>query len=318
MPESPIRRVLEGKPFRQPLHTMLVHFPIGLFVISLVLDIASYFGHGNNALVRGALYTMCAGVGMGILVAIPGFVDWTDIRRDHPARGIGQWHMALNGLVLLTYGINILARLHETDLSKTDVPLTVTSAVALCVLTISGYLGGLMVYEDGIGVGRHRRRGPTPVRTITLSRAGAEDGWVPIPGAELMENGQTLRLNIDGLIIALAKAGGAYYAFQEFCTHRYGPLSEGCLQDGQVTCPWHRSQFDLRTGRVIHGPAKKDINVYDVRVIDGRVSIRVPTHDQAPAARRRSAGGVADERSWKAQEGQAATPDVAARRQPPD
>ncbi|MDB5173528.1 MAG: Rieske (2Fe-2S) domain protein [Phycisphaerales bacterium] len=299
MPENPVRSVLEGKPFRHPLHPMLVHFPIGLFVISLVLDVASYLGRGSHALVLGALYTMCAGVAMGIVAAVPGFVDWTDIRRDHPAKGIGQWHMGLNILVLLIYGISIIARFATTNPRRTDLPLIFTSVIAICVLMVSGYLGGLMVYDDGIGVGRHRRRGRAPVRTIPLTAAGSADGWVSVPGAELMEDPQTLRLSIDGVIVALAKADGAYYAFQEFCTHRYGPLSEGCLKGGQVTCPWHGSLFDLHTGKVQHGPAKTNINVYDVRLVNGKVSIRVPSDDSINAVRRSRVAGATQERDWK-------------------
>ena len=48
----------------------------------------------------------------------------------------------------------------------------------------------------------------------------------------------------------IARVNGELFALQEFCTHRYGTLSEGAIKDGQIECPWHRSCFDLRTGKV--------------------------------------------------------------------
>ncbi|HWE92577.1 MAG TPA: DUF2231 domain-containing protein [Tepidisphaeraceae bacterium] len=308
MPESPVRRILEGKPFRHPLHPMLVHFPIGLFVVSLVMDVASYFGAGDYALFRGSLYLLCAGVAMGLIAAVPGFVDWMDIRRDNPAKGVGQWHMGLNLLVLLVYGISIIARFSMTDPRRVGLPLIITSLAAIGLLSVSGYLGGMMVYDDGIGVGRHRRRAPAPSRTIALPSTAAGEGWVRIPGAEHMEDGQTLRLDVGGVIIGLARVGAAYYAFQDFCTHRHGPLSEGCFMGDQVMCPWHGSRFDLRTGHVTHGPAKKDIDVYEVRNVNGQVSVRMPEAKVLTAARHAPARGGAEERDWKVEPEDVASP----------
>jgi nitrite reductase/ring-hydroxylating ferredoxin subunit len=47
---------------------------------------------------------------------------------------------------------------------------------------------------------------------------------------------------------------GVFHVFQHKCPHRGGPLSKGCLQDGVVTCPWHSSKFDVRTGKLVTGP----------------------------------------------------------------
>jgi nitrite reductase/ring-hydroxylating ferredoxin subunit len=92
------------------------------------------------------------------------------------------------------------------------------------------------------------------------------------PVADLAE-GASLRADLNGVIVAVVRFDGNYYAFQEFCTHRYGPLSEGRLHDGQVECPWHGSCFDVRTGRVTRGPAKVDLNTYRVLVNDGMIFV---------------------------------------------
>jgi nitrite reductase/ring-hydroxylating ferredoxin subunit/uncharacterized membrane protein len=300
MSDSVVKSLLQGKPIKHPLHPMIVHLPIGLFVMSFILDVASYVGHGSVNLVRGSYYLMAGGVAMGLVASIPGFVDWLDIRDDHRSKGLGAWHMSLNLVVLAVYGVNLYARWWKLDYFKCDVALCVTSVVALGILFVSGYIGGMMVYHDGIGVGRHRRHTPKPLRTIVLSAADSPDGYVTVPDAQTIEDGKTLRLDIDGTVIALAKVNGEYYAFQDFCTHRCGPLSEGSFQYGQVMCPWHRSCFDMSTGQVIHGPAKVPIKTYAVSIIDGQVRIKLREGAApAPAARSAEAHARLSERPWK-------------------
>src|SRR3989442_2152911 len=50
--------------------------------------------------------------------------------------------------------------------------------------------------------------------------------------------------------IALFNVGGAYYAIDDTCPHRGGPLSQGPVEGGTVTCPWHGSKFEIKTGAV--------------------------------------------------------------------
>jgi len=46
------------------------------------------------------------------------------------------------------------------------------------------------------------------------------------------------------------------------CTHAGAPLAEGELNGNILTCPWHRSQFDITNGSVVKGPAKKPLRVF--------------------------------------------------------
>jgi nitrite reductase/ring-hydroxylating ferredoxin subunit len=133
-----------------------------------------------------------------------------------------------------------------------------------------------MVYDDGIGVGRHRHQGSPPEHTIAAaipSTAGPEKIWVPLADATPFEEGQTLRAEVGGVVMAIAKVDGQFWAFQEFCTHRFGPLSEGSFENGMVMCPWHGSCFDVRTGKVKEGPAKVDLKTFPVQVRDGKICV---------------------------------------------
>lgn len=60
-------------------------------------------------------------------------------------------------------------------------------------------------------------------------------------------------------------------AFEDHCTHRGGSLAGGVMICGTVHCPWHGSQFQVRSGRCVAGPAKENIKVFPVREERGKV-----------------------------------------------
>jgi nitrite reductase/ring-hydroxylating ferredoxin subunit len=93
--------------------------------------------------------------------------------------------------------------------------------------------------------------------------------------AELQEDG-LYPIEVDGEPICLAKVDRHIYAFTDNCTHISGPLNEGDLEDCVITCPWHMAQFDVRTGKVLRGPARQDIMTYPVKIEDGVVLIGLP------------------------------------------
>lgn len=278
-----IKHLLQGRPFGHPLHPILNHFPIGLFVISLLFDIATLFGMGGNALVLAAFYTMALGVVMGILAAITGLADYVDIRADHPGRRNATLHMALNLAMLVLYALNLNLRNGDLAASSTPILPFVLSLVGVGIIGLSGYLGGQLVYDDGVGVGRHLRKAGAPPQTVQASPARARtDGFVAVTDEGNLAEGATLRVQVGRVVMAVARIDGRTYAFQEFCTHRFGPLSEGNFHGHEVQCPWHQSCFDVRTGKVTQGPAKVDLNVYESKVEGGKILVRVPGDQEPP------------------------------------
>jgi len=277
-----LKDFLEGKPLRHPVHPMLVHFPIGLFILSLLLDLASLAFPSVPNLVRDSFYAMLVGIITALFAAVPGFVDYTDIRSDHPAKRTATAHMTLNLLVVALYGINLGVR--SSMLADSKIPLLplVLSLVGVALLSASGYLGGRLVYDEGISVGRHKRRTATPEDTLHFSAAHFAQNeqsdviFIPVPEAERLQEKETLRAEIDGQVITIAKIDNHFYGFQEFCTHRFGPLSEGSFEGFNVQCPWHNSCFDVRTGKVTNGPAKVDLKTFKVEMRDGKICVGIP------------------------------------------
>jgi uncharacterized membrane protein/nitrite reductase/ring-hydroxylating ferredoxin subunit len=271
-----IKQLLQGRPLGHPLHPIIVHLPIGMFYLSFLLDLWSLI-HAGNSLVRGSFYLLSLGVACALLAALPGFADYTSIRRDSDAKKIATRHMILNLIAVVLYAVSVLLRRGALDEASVSILPFALSLVGVAIISYSGYLGGVLVYDEGVAVGRHRRSTPLPDETIQRTSDPSGDGFVEIADASALAERQTIRAEVDGFILAVAKVDGELRAFQEFCTHRFGPLSQGCFKDGKVMCPWHRSQFDVRSGKVAAGPAKVDLKTFEVTTRDGKIFVRART-----------------------------------------
>ena len=91
--------------------------------------------------------------------------------------------------------------------------------------------------------------------------------------ADELKAGQIKLVQFNGRNVAVYNVDGTLYATQDECTHEDGPLSEGDLAGPVVSCPWHGSCFDVRTGQVTCGPATEPVKTYPVTVTDGVASI---------------------------------------------
>jgi uncharacterized membrane protein len=128
-----------------PIHPMLVAIPIGLWIFSLVCDLAPLFGAASPSWPIVALYTLAGGIAGALLAAVPGFIDLLSLAS--PIRRTALIHMGINLTVVALYAVNLWLRLNGTT-------LVWLSVLALGLLVVSGWLGGKMVFEHGVGVGR--------------------------------------------------------------------------------------------------------------------------------------------------------------------
>jgi nitrite reductase/ring-hydroxylating ferredoxin subunit len=75
-----------------------------------------------------------------------------------------------------------------------------------------------------------------------------------------------------GRMIALFNVNGTFYATDNACLHRAGPLGEGFLDGAVVTCPMHGWQYDVRSGGNLGNPAAK-LRTYRVLVEGDEVKV---------------------------------------------
>ncbi len=88
--------------------------------------------------------------------------------------------------------------------------------------------------------------------------------------------GTMLAIDLGGTEAVVANVGGRCYAFGGVCTHDGGPLAEGTLDGEKLTCPWHGTEFDIRTGAVIDGLTDEPIAIFEVLVEGDTIRVRKP------------------------------------------
>jgi uncharacterized membrane protein len=132
-----------------PIHPMLVNFPIGLWIFSLICDLIGLREAAPNIWHTVALYSMIGGLIGALAAAIPGLIDLLFYKGGAPpVKKIALTHMTINLTVVVLYVVNIWLRLSGHGLT---VPIAL-SVIGVCMIAVSGWLGGQMVHVYGVGV----------------------------------------------------------------------------------------------------------------------------------------------------------------------
>jgi nitrite reductase (NADH) small subunit len=71
---------------------------------------------------------------------------------------------------------------------------------------------------------------------------------VKVADAHEIEDGKSKIVRAEGLTLAIFRIKDEFFALENTCLHRGGPLGEGELEGYNVTCPWHGWTYDVRTG----------------------------------------------------------------------
>jgi nitrite reductase (NADH) small subunit len=95
----------------------------------------------------------------------------------------------------------------------------------------------------------------------------ATTGDVPVGRAKAFRAG--------GRTIALYHTAHGFFATDNVCPHRGGPLAEGDLIDDEITCPWHLWGFDVKTGLCAGNP-EIAVTTYALQIEDDRILVRLP------------------------------------------
>jgi nitrite reductase/ring-hydroxylating ferredoxin subunit/uncharacterized membrane protein len=255
-----------------PLHPMLVAFPIGLWVAAFIFELV---GRNNPNLWAAGFYCVIGGCVGAVLAALPGALDWlTVVPPESTAKRRGLIHGGLNTLDLLLF-IYIAYRLGSPDVQPDGTTL-VLMGIGVVVLGISGWLGGTLVYRNQIGID-HRYAGAGKFKSRTL------ENWSrPVCNQSELADGQMILACVSGERVVVGRCSEGLFAFSDHCTHSGGPLSDGALVGCTVQCPWHGSQFDIRTGRVVSGPAQEKIDICAIEIRDGEVYVQPPGPKDRP------------------------------------
>ncbi|HEY4683256.1 MAG TPA: non-heme iron oxygenase ferredoxin subunit [Candidatus Acidoferrales bacterium] len=102
--------------------------------------------------------------------------------------------------------------------------------------------------------------------------------FVKVASVDQIDSERGALVECEGKRIALFNVTDRYYAIEDTCTHRGGPLSEGMLleAEGVVVCPWHGARFDIKTGKVLGPPAPQGVASFPVRVVGKDIEVEMP------------------------------------------
>ncbi|MCZ7529205.1 MAG: non-heme iron oxygenase ferredoxin subunit [Acidimicrobiia bacterium] len=106
--------------------------------------------------------------------------------------------------------------------------------------------------------------------------SGGNAGEIRVCGVDDVEPGSALRVDTDGLRLAVVRIGDDWYVVGDECSHENYSLSEGFVDEDDcvIECPKHGSAFDLTTGDAKTLPATRPVPTYAVRVDGADVLVR--------------------------------------------
>ena len=108
------------------------------------------------------------------------------------------------------------------------------------------------------------------------------ENWVEVPGAEALAEGFVRSFLVDGFPLAMARVGGKVYAVEDRCSHDDGPLGEGVILRGCITCPWHGYQYRPEDG-CSPPPFTEKVPTFAVRMEGGEVLVHPQPHPPGTA-----------------------------------
>ncbi len=256
-PRRKLKDMLNGTWLGHALHPVLTDVPLGAWSGATLLDL-TWLNNEDEGVARSADLTLVLGLAGATGALVTGLTDWSDL--DGTDRRVGLMHGLLNGSITCMYLASLLLRL--TGLRRTAIAFSTSGYL---VSLFSAYLGGELSFAKGIGVSH-------------VAWEGGPDDFVAVMDAQDLVDGKLTRVDVSGIPAVLLKQGQSIYAIGATCTHLAGPLAEGTVKDGVVTCPWHGSSFCMADGSVVNGPAVYAAPTFAVRMRNGKIELRRLEH----------------------------------------
>jgi len=253
-----------------PIHPALIPFPFAFLYGAFLFDLAGRLAE-RPAWWRTGGHLGLVGIAAALIAAVPGFIDYfSTVPPNSSGKQRATRHMLVNLAAVVLFAVAWLIRGHAAAAPGTAE--LVLEAVGLGLLTAGGWMGGVLVNRNQIGVDhRYARAGRWKEERV---RPGA-NGSVVVARSDDLQPDQMKLVHLDGRRIVLARTREGYVAFDDRCTHKGGSLAGGVMIGGVVQCPWHGSQFDCRSGGVKAGPAEQPIGTYRVTEANGEVRLTI-------------------------------------------
>jgi nitrite reductase/ring-hydroxylating ferredoxin subunit len=226
---------------------------------------------------------------------------WTAYQRDYRIHAGGGWNLAQ--FPFEPFGVVALLILGVLAVTSHDFWLRNLGAAFWKTLHLGGYAAyGLLVVHVGLGAlqderspvyvvllglgfctvtGVHLAAAWKEARMDRLEVAARNDGFVDAGSTSAIPEGRARVVVISGQRIAVWRHHDRFHATSNVCRHQGGPVGEGCIVDGCITCPWHGWNYRPEDG-CSPPPFNERLATYAVRVFDGHVWVATspPPHGE--------------------------------------
>jgi nitrite reductase/ring-hydroxylating ferredoxin subunit len=260
LPPGRIRDGLNGVWLGHALHPVLVQAPLGAWLSAAILDgwqgLESWRGADTQPGAEQAARRLAA---FGVLAvgpaALAGAADWSE-QHEQQMR-VGVVHLLAVTAAAGLYGASLVAADPRRGRGL--------RFAGLAVAGVGGLLGGHISFRQAGGV-NHAEAVPHLV----------EPGWHDVGAVATLRADHPARVLLGEVPLLIVADGETFHVLADRCSHMSGPLSDGEVSDGCVTCPWHGSSFRLADGSVARGPATAPQPVLVTRVRDGILQVCLP------------------------------------------
>ncbi len=255
---------LHGVWLGHPLHPALAAVTAGSFISATLLDTVGRPVGGGRA---PSSFLIAAGLALTPPTVAAGWADWSQSHEDQ--QRVGLVHAAANGAGVALYAAALVQRLRGRSRGR------LLSIAAGGVAGVGALLGGHMGYRQATGANHAEE-----IAHI------APEQWQSLgPIADVPVGTPVKRLAGDVPVFVLRYADGTGPAgvsvLSNRCPHLSAPLHEGRLVDAageaHIVCPWHKSEFRVSDGCVVHGPATAPVPRFESRVVGDDLQARVVT-----------------------------------------
>jgi 3-phenylpropionate/trans-cinnamate dioxygenase ferredoxin subunit/naphthalene 1,2-dioxygenase system ferredoxin subunit len=100
-------------------------------------------------------------------------------------------------------------------------------------------------------------------------------GWQNVISVDALEPNWVTRVELGPRKIAIYDTPTGIYASLALCNHGGADLCDGYFDGHVIECPLHQGAFDVRSGKPVSAPAIRAMKVFETRIQDGEVQIRV-------------------------------------------
>ena len=101
-----------------------------------------------------------------------------------------------------------------------------------------------------------------------------QNGFVRVGHTADFTPGRGKMVVVDGRHVAVFRLGDEFFAIDNLCLHRAGPLCDGDIDNDVVTCPWHGWSYQIRTGTLVQDP-RVGVSKHEVKLDGESVSVRL-------------------------------------------